>query len=129
MGTGSGYQTALLASLAASVTSIERMPELTREARAALDGCGIRHVTLLVGDGTLGWAPGAPYDAIVVSAASPNVPQPLVAQLADGGRLVIPVGDRAVQTLTLVVRRGDSVETRDLGDARFVPLIGRHGFP
>jgi protein-L-isoaspartate(D-aspartate) O-methyltransferase len=128
IGTGSGYQTALLALLASMVFSVERVPRLAQSARAALAASAIRNVTVLVGDGTLGWRPFAPYDAILVSAASPDIPTPLVEQLADGGRMVIPLGDREAQTLTLVERRGDSVRTSTIGDVRFVPLVGEFGF-
>ena len=102
IGAGSGYQTALLALLSDSVFGVERIPALAQSARAALEAAGIRNVTVLVGDGTLGWRPFAPYDAILVAAASPEIPAPLVEQLAPGGRMVIPLGDRASQTLTLV---------------------------
>jgi protein-L-isoaspartate(D-aspartate) O-methyltransferase len=128
IGTGSGYQTALLSLLASMVFSVERVPQLAQGARAALAASGIRNVTVLVGDGTLGWRPFAPYDAILVSAASPDIPSPLVEQLALGGRMVIPLGDRDAQTLTLVERLGDSVRTRTIGDVRFVPLVGEFGF-
>jgi protein-L-isoaspartate(D-aspartate) O-methyltransferase len=94
----------------------------------ALAGAGIRNVTILVGDGTLGWRPFAPYDAILVSAASPNVPAPLVEQLAPGGRMVIPLGDRDAQTLTLVERIGEGTRSSTMGDVRFVPLVGEFGF-
>jgi protein-L-isoaspartate(D-aspartate) O-methyltransferase len=128
IGTGSGYQTALLALLASMVFSVERMPLLAESARAALSGSGIRNVTVLVGDGTLGWRPFAPYDAILVSAASPDIPTPLVEQLVPGGRMVIPLGDRDAQVLTLVERLDDSVRTSTIGDVRFVPLVGEFGF-
>lgn len=128
VGTGSGYQTALLAQLADQVFSVERLPALAQQAREALAGAGVRHVTVLVGDGTLGWRPYAPYDAILVAAASPEVPQPLLEQLAPGGRLILPLGDRQVQTLTLVTREGDRLRTEPLTDVRFVPLIGQFGF-
>ena len=128
IGTGSGYQTALLALVASMVFSIERFAGLAQGARAALAAAGIRNVTVLVGDGTLGWRPFAPYDAILVSAASPEVPAPLVEQLAPGGRMVIPLGDRASQTLTLVERHGDGVRSSTIGDVRFVPLVGEFGF-
>ena len=108
IGTGSGYQTALLAMLC--------------------DAVFIRNVTVLVGDGTLGWRPFAPYDAILVAAASPEIPGPLVEQLAPGGRMVIPLGDRANQTLTLVRREGDQLRTTTVADVRFVPLLGEFGF-
>jgi len=128
IGTGSGYQTALLALLASMVFSVERVPHLAQSARTALANSGIRNVTVLVGDGTLGWRPFAPYDAILVSAASPEIPGPLVEQLALGGRMVIPLGDRASQTLTLVERNGDGVRASTVADVRFVPLVGQFGF-
>jgi protein-L-isoaspartate(D-aspartate) O-methyltransferase len=128
IGTGSGYQTALLALVASMVFSVERFPGLAQSARTALAAAGVRNVTVLVGDGTLGWRPFAPYDAILVSAASPEVPAPLVEQLAQGGRMVIPLGDRASQTLTLVERQGDGVKTSTIADVRFVPLVGEFGF-
>ena len=128
IGTGSGYQTALLALVASMVFSVERVAALAQSARSALAAAGVRNVTVLVGDGTLGWRPFAPYDAILVSAASPEVPAPLVEQLAPGGRMVIPLGDRASQTLTLVERHGDGVRTSTVADVRFVPLVGEFGF-
>jgi protein-L-isoaspartate(D-aspartate) O-methyltransferase len=129
VGTGSGYQTALLALLADRVFSVERVPELTRDARRIMEELELKNVTIMGGDGTLGWRPYAPYDAILVAAGSPEVPRPLLEQLAAGGRLVIPIGDREKQVLTLVTRRDpDSYETTTLGDVRFVPLIGEHGF-
>jgi protein-L-isoaspartate(D-aspartate) O-methyltransferase len=128
IGTGSGYQTALLALLASMVFSVERVPQLAQSARTVLAGAGIRNVTVLVGDGTLGWRPFAPYDAILVSAASPDIPSPLVDQLAPGGRMVIPLGDRDSQTLTLVERHENAVRTSTIADVRFVPLVGEFGF-
>ncbi len=128
VGTGSGYQTALLAMLCDSVFSVERIPALAQRAREALEASGIRNVTVLVGDGSLGWRPFAPYDAILVAAASPEIPAPLVEQLAPGGRMVIPLGDRANQTLTLVRREGDELRTTTVADVRFVPLLGEFGF-
>jgi protein-L-isoaspartate(D-aspartate) O-methyltransferase len=128
VGAGSGYQTALLALLADSVFAVERIPALAQSARAALETAGIRNVTVLVGDGTLGWRPFAPYNAILVAAASPDVPEPLVEQLAPDGRLIIPLGDRNTQTLTLVEKVGGSVRTSTVADVRFVPLLGQFGF-
>jgi protein-L-isoaspartate(D-aspartate) O-methyltransferase len=128
IGTGSGYQTALLSLVASMVFSVERFAGLAQSARVALAAAGIRNVTVLVGDGTLGWRPFAPYDAILVSAASPEVPAPLVEQLAPRGRMVIPLGDRSSQVLTLVERQGESVRTSTVADVRFVPLVGEFGF-
>lgn len=128
VGTGSGYQTALLTLLAARVVSIERIADLAQRARQALAACGITDVNLVVGDGSLGWRPSSPYDAILVSAASPTVPRPLADQLADGGRIVLPLARDGKQTLVRVVRSGDALREEPLGDATFVPLIGRHGF-
>jgi protein-L-isoaspartate(D-aspartate) O-methyltransferase len=129
VGTGSGYQTALLSLCAGQVFSIERLPTLAQAARAALERAGLHNFSLMVGDGTLGWRPYAPYDAIIVAAASPEVPAPLIGQLAPAGRLVLPLGDRASQTLTLVSRQPDGTLTRQpASDVRFVPLLGHFGF-
>jgi protein-L-isoaspartate(D-aspartate) O-methyltransferase len=128
VGAGSGYQTALLALLADSVFAVERIASLAQGARAALEAAGLRNVTVLVGDGTLGWRPFAPYDAILVAAASPDIPAPLMEQLAPGGRLIIPLGDRHSQVLTLAQRMGDDVRTSTVADVRFVPLLGEFGF-
>jgi len=128
IGTGSGYQTALISLLAASVVTIERVRALSESARAVLDAAGYRNITFIVSDGTLGWRPLAPYDAILVSAASPDIPEPLVSQLAPGGRMVIPVGDRETQTLVVVRNGPNGIETSTIGGARFVPLIGAHGW-
>lgn len=128
IGTGSGFQTALLSRLARHVFSIERIAPLAEQAREALRRCGIDHVIQKVGDGTMGWPEYGPYDAILVGAASPDVPQPLLDQLAVGGQLLVPVGDRDAQQL-LRVRRTDAGFDRTTLDAmRFVPLIGEHGF-
>ncbi|MEO7985452.1 MAG: protein-L-isoaspartate(D-aspartate) O-methyltransferase [Gemmatimonadales bacterium] len=128
VGGGSGYQTALLALLCDSVFAVERIAALAQSARAALEAAGIRNATVLVGDGTLGWRPFAPYNAILVAAASPEIPGPLVEQLAPDGRMVIPLGDRATQSLTLVRREGDAVRVSAVEDVRFVPLLGEFGF-
>jgi protein-L-isoaspartate(D-aspartate) O-methyltransferase len=129
IGTGSGYQTALLSLLAETVISVERIPALAQSARAALDAAGgFRNISIFVGDGTLGWRPYAPYDAILVSAASPSIPEPLIAQLASGGRMVVPIGDKQIQTLNVVRREGDEIKVSTAGDARFVPLLGQFGF-
>ena len=128
IGTGSGYQTALLAALVEQVFSVERIGALTRQAHAALQSLGIRNVSLLTGDGTLGWREYAPYDVIVVSAGGPDVPAPLLDQLSDGGRLVMPVGDLESQELMLYVKRGDRLEQHRAAPVRFVPLVGTHGW-
>lgn len=128
VGTGSGYQTVLLSHLAAQVFSIERVAELLDRARHAMADCGVRNVSLLLGDGTLGWRDHAPYDAILVSAAAPDVPRPLLEQLAEGGRMIVPLGDREEQMLVLVTRRDNGFERRDITPVRFVPLVGTHGW-
>ena len=130
IGTGSGYQTALLGALAGTVFSVERVEALALAARAALREAGVTNVSVLLGDGTLGWSAYAPYDAVLVAAGGPEVPPPLVEQLAPGGRLLIPLGERGAQVLTLVERvgRGPDVRHTPLGTARFVPLVGEHGF-
>lgn len=129
VGTGSGYQTALLAQICGSVVSVERLPDLAGRAKLAIEAAGISNVTVIVADGSLGWTPLAPYDGIVVAAAGPEIPAPLVNQLADGGRLVIPVDTAGVQELWRVTRKGSQTSREKLGPARFVPLVGHHGFP
>ncbi|MGZ8377247.1 MAG: protein-L-isoaspartate(D-aspartate) O-methyltransferase [Gemmatirosa sp.] len=128
VGTGSGYQTALLAQLAGQVFSIERVGALLDRARDLLAQLDVRNVSLLLGDGTLGWRDYAPYDGIVVGAASPDVPQPYGEQLAEGGRLVIPIGSRDEQILCVFTKRQGALERRDVGPVRFVPLLGAHGW-
>jgi protein-L-isoaspartate(D-aspartate) O-methyltransferase len=110
------------------VFSIERIASLSTQAREILRQLGLRNISLLVGDGTLGWREHSPYDAILVSAGSPTVPQPLLDQLAEGGRLVVPIGDRDIQQLVMYRRRGERIEKRDVAAVRFVPLIGTHGW-
>jgi protein-L-isoaspartate(D-aspartate) O-methyltransferase len=129
IGTGSGYQTALLALCAGQVFSVERVAALAEQAKRVLVEIGVNNVSVLTGDGTLGWRAFSPYDAIVVAAASPEVPQPLVEQLATGGRLLIPLGPRDAQVLTLIIKQPDGTLVRQSGvDAIFVPLLGKHGF-
>ena len=128
VGAGSGYQAALLSVLAGTVLAVERIPALAHAARAALQALGLRNVTVMVGDGTLGWRSLAPFDAIVVAAASPAIPAPLLEQLAPGGRMVLPIGDREAQTLTLVEKVGGSARATPVSDVRFVPLLGEFGF-
>jgi protein-L-isoaspartate(D-aspartate) O-methyltransferase len=128
IGTGSGYQAAILARLALVVFSIERIPELAVQARDALARAGIMNVHVIVGDGSLGLPEHGPYDAIIVTAASPQVPPPLVNQLKPGGRLIVPVGDRHEQTLTRVMATSTGPQVERLGGCRFVPLIGQQGW-
>lgn len=129
LGTGSGYQTALLAEIARSVVSIERHAELAQLAREHLNNLGYRNIEIIVGDGTLGYPPRAPYDAIAVSAAAPEIPPSLVKQLHLGGRMVLPVGHRELQDLILVRKTDSGVSTVRLDGCAFVPLIGEEGFP
>jgi protein-L-isoaspartate(D-aspartate) O-methyltransferase len=128
IGTGSGYQTAILSRLAKEVCTVERMPELQAEARIRLEDMGYRSIRYHVGDGTMGWPEMAPFDAILVTAGAPMVPEPLKAQLADGGRLVIPVGGSAEQTLTVIERTGDTYREIPGFACRFVRLIGEQGW-
>jgi protein-L-isoaspartate(D-aspartate) O-methyltransferase len=129
IGAGSGYQTALLGELARQIVAVERYFSLAESAQTRLQRLGYRNVVVVAGDGTLGWAPAAPYDAIIVSAAAPRVPPALLEQLAHGGRLVIPIGDAHEQMLQLFRKRADGAISRTLLEGcRFVPLIGQHGF-
>lgn len=126
IGTGSGYLTALLALMADRVYSVERVRELSQRARKALDAMALRNVALLVGDGTIGWRKYAPFDVIVVSAASPSIPPALVDQLGDRGRMLIPVGSKESQELVLVRKEGFIVTEETVkGECTFVPLLGR----
>ena len=129
VGTGSGYQAALLGMLARAVYSIEIVPELAERARSVIQDLGIENVVVVEGDGSIGYPQAAPYDAIVVAAAAPEVPQSLVQQLADGGRLLVPIGPVArSQVLRRVRRQGDELIHEDLGGCIFVPLIGEEGY-
>ena len=128
VGTGSGYQTVLLSHLVAQVFTIERIPALYTMARDAITRAGAKNVSMLLGDGTVGWREYAPYDGILVSAGGPTIPQPLVDQLAEGGRMLIPVGPKEEQTLKLVRRVGNTMESKDVAPVRFVPLFGMHGW-
>jgi protein-L-isoaspartate(D-aspartate) O-methyltransferase len=128
IGTGSGYQTAVLAELAETVFSVERIQGFVQTARARLESLGYFNVLIKVGDGTIGWSEHAPFDAMVVTAAAPRVPRPLLDQLKVGGRLVLPLGSEEAQTLTRIVRDEDGFHEETLGDCRFVKLIGRHGW-
>ena len=128
VGTGSGYQAAVLAELAAQVVTIERIPELAETARAALTRAGYESVEVRVGDGSLGVPDRAPFDAVAVAAAAPNVPRPLYEQLLEGGRVVVPRGSRGGQELVLVVRTLERPVERTVLPVRFVPLLGDEGF-
>lgn len=128
IGTGSGFQTALLAQLAAHVYSVERIRELSQRARGAIDQLRITNVALLVGDGTIGWSRYAPYDAILVAAGAPAVPQALIDQLAPGGRLLIPIGTLDEQQLTMVRKTEAGITTEEVARCVFVPLLGKYGW-
>lgn len=128
IGTGSGYSAAVLAQLAAEVWSVERHESLAETARATLDSLGVENVRVSVGDGSLGLAEQAPFEAIAVHAAAPSAPRALRAQLAEGGRLVLPIAGEEYDTLTLLRRHGEELEVQPLGPCRFVPLIGEAGF-
>jgi len=128
VGTGSGYQAAILSLLADKVTSIERSRELAAEARKRLGRLGYGSVEVIEGDGSKGYPEEAPYDGIIVTAGAPEIPRPLTEQLADSGRLIIPVGGSGSQVLILAKRQGDKVVTRELGSCAFVPLVGRYGW-
>ncbi len=128
IGTGSGYQTAILAELCERVYTIERIASLSHRARTILERLGYDNIEFRVGDGTLGWPEEAPFDGILVTAASPKVPQPLIDQMSMGGRMVIPVGDRLTQDLVLVERVPEGIRKTSLGGVRFVDLIGKWGW-
>jgi protein-L-isoaspartate(D-aspartate) O-methyltransferase len=128
VGTGSGYQAAVLAVLAAEVVTIERLPELAAAAKSALAACGYRNVAVLVGDGSLGFPERAPYDGIAVAAAAPTIPEALYDQLAEGGRIVLPRGSRLGQDLVLVEKTPKGPREAVSIPCRFVPLIGDEGF-
>ena len=128
VGTGTGYQTALLSNLAAQVFSIERVTALYEQAREILRQLDVRNVSMLLGDGTIGWREYAPYDAILVSAGAPTVPAPLLDQLAEGGTLLIPLGGKDEQILVSFERRDGTIVRRDIAPVRFVPLLGTHGW-
>ena len=128
IGAGSGYQTAVLAEVAKAVFSMERILALTMRARKLLEDLGYGNAEIKFSDGTQGWVEESPFDGIIVTAGAPNVPQPLVDQLAMGGRLVIPVGDAYVQDLLRITKTEEGTRREDLGGCRFVKLIGRYGW-
>jgi protein-L-isoaspartate(D-aspartate) O-methyltransferase len=127
IGTGSGYQAAILAEIGCKVFTIERHVDLLLQARKMFERLGYR-IGSKAGDGTIGWSEFAPYDGIIVTAAAPEVPDPLLKQLADGGRLVIPVGDMDMQDLVVVTRTGETYSRREMKGFKFVPLIGKKGW-
>jgi len=129
IGTGSGYQTALLARLAKHVVTVERIPPLAERAARVLSGLGHANVEVHEGGDVLGWPQGAPYDAIIVTAAAPEVPRELLDQLGSGGRLVIPVGGRELQELVRIVKTPEGALRHNLGPCRFVPLLGKSAWP
>jgi protein-L-isoaspartate(D-aspartate) O-methyltransferase len=129
IGTGSGYQTAILAELSSRVYTVERIKSLLVNARKLLAELGYSNILFKAFDGTLGWNEYAPFDAIMVTAGAPSLPEPLMDQLADNGRMIVPVGDRYSQELIKVIRKGNSLKQENLGGCRFVNLIGVHGWP
>lgn len=128
VGTGSGYQTAVLSLLADMVFTVERIPSLATRARKLFDTLDITNVQLRVGDGTTGWSDEAPFDAVIVTAASPTIPPAYTDQLKDGGRLVIPVGEETEQELIKITRSGKSLKRKTLVGCRFVKLVGKYGW-
>jgi len=128
IGTGSGYQTAILAELVLWVYTVERFPTLLSKAKKILTELGYKNISFKLDDGTLGWGEASPFDAIIVTAASPQIPPPLIEQLAEGGRIVIPVGDEFSQTLINGIKRGGQLHTKSLEPVRFVKLVGAYGF-
>ncbi len=128
LGTGSGYQAAILSRLVRQVYSVERHAALAEQAEKVFAQLGYDNIVISVGDGTLGWPEHSPYEAIIVTAAAPDVPQPLMEQLADGGRLVAPVGSRWSQVLAKVKRQGETLAKEHLTAVAFVPLVGKYGW-
>jgi len=129
IGTGSGYQTAILSELAAQVFTIERVKSLGRQARQILDGLGYTHINYKIFDGTYGWRELGPYDAVLITAAGPEVPKALIEQVKDGGRIIAPIGDDQGQQLMAYTKRGQRLSARLMGECFFVPLIGKYGVP
>ena len=128
IGTGSGYQAAILAEMGARVYTIERFTKLATQARRKLESAGYQNVLVIAGDGTMGWPEFEPYDRIIVTAGAPSVPEKLTAQLKNGGIMVIPVGGKDLQKLKIITRRGDTAVARDSIGCIFVPLIGLYGW-
>ncbi len=129
IGTGSGYQTAVLAHLVRQVFTIERLPDLLVEAEVRFERLGLSNITTRLGDGASGWPDAAPFDGVIVTAAAPRVPEPLLAQVAPGGRIVVPIGDQTEQELVILQREPGGWRERSGGGVRFVPLVSRLAFP
>jgi len=129
VGTGSGYQTAILAELAREIYSVERYDALANKAETVLNELGYKNIKIKVGDGSLGWQEAGPFDRIIITAASPNVPEPLIEQLTDNGKLILPLGGGFGQVLTLIEKKGDKIKTTDICGCVFVPLVGKYGVP
>ena len=129
IGSGSGYQTAILAELALEVYSVERLPELLSSVVARMNALGYLNVHLTAGNGSLGWPEHAPYDAIIVTAAAPEIPAPLLLQLVDRGRMVLPIGSQEAQMLVEVEKHHGTIHRKEITSCVFVPLLGRHGWP
>lgn len=128
IGTGSGYQSAILAELAKEVYTVERFPRLAERAGIILSELGYKNVCIKLGDGSLGWEEFSPYDGIIVTAASPEIPPPLIGQLGERGRLVIPLGESFSQVLTVVEKCKDKIDSRQICGCVFVPLVGKYGW-
>ena len=129
IGTGSGYQTAVVAELAAQVFTIERINALSRKAQQILEGLSYANIVFKMFDGTYGWPDQAPFDAIMVTASAKAIPEALIKQLGDGGTLVAPAGGADKQKLIVLTKKGDRVSKREIGDCKFVPLVGKYGWP
>ena len=129
IGTGSGYQTAIIAELCRQVFTIERLNNLSRKAQNILESLNYMNIVFKMFDGTYGWPDQAPFDAILITASAPEIPDSLVKQLGDGGRLVAPLGGADKQKLVVLTKKGDRVSRRDLVNCKFVPLIGKYGWP
>ena len=128
IGTGSGYQTAIIAELARQVFTIERLNNISRKAQKILEGLNYMNIVFKMFDGTYGWPDQAPFDAILITASAREIPESLIKQLGDGGRLVAPIGETDKQKLVVLTKKGDRVSRKNLGDCKFVPLIGKYGW-
>ena len=129
IGTGSGYQTAVMAELATQVFTIERINVLSRKAQNILEGLGYANIVFKMFDGTYGWPDQAPFNAIMVTASAKEIPEALIKQLGEGGRLVAPTGDEQKQKLMVLTKKGDHVIKKEICDCKFVPLVGKYGWP